>query len=168
MTKGEIFWMNAKRAKRFQGLSWNDIAERTGYSLSRIETMIYRKTLPRLDVAVAIAKVLEVDVDLLLMEDRVIPVVMAQDFSEAEIKMIQLLRVGDASDQAHKHKMLSTLLTAYNERLVRNKKLTDEEIMRFPPIAEMFRMAREDGVPLAMFVEEIKKSREKAKEEKKS
>ena len=99
---------------------------------------------------------------------RVIPTVMAKDFSEAEIKMIQLLRVGDASDQDYKHKILSTLLTAYNERLVRNKKLTDEEIKKILPIAEMYQMAHEDGVPLAIFVEEIKKSREKAKEENKS
>lgn len=35
-------------------------------------------------------------------------------------------------------------------------------------IAEMFQMAREDGVPLAVFVEEIKKSKEKAKEDNKS
>lgn len=34
--------------------------------------------------------------------------------------------------------------------------------------AEMYQMAHEDGVPLAIFVEEIKKSREKAKEENKS
>lgn len=78
--------------------------------------------------------------------------------------MIQLLRVGDASDQDYKHKILSTLLTAYNERLVRNKKLTDEEIKRILPIAEMYQMAHE----FAIFVEEIKKSRENAKEENKS
>ena len=103
-------------------------------------------------MTVSVAKVLRVDVNLLLTEDRVIPTVMAKDLSDAEIKMIQLLRVGDASDQHYKHKILSTLLTAYNERLVSNKKLTDEETKRIPPIAEMYQIAHEDGVPLAIFV----------------
>ena len=37
MTKGEVFWMNAKRAKKFQGnLRWNDIAKEGYFQHAKI------------------------------------------------------------------------------------------------------------------------------------
>ena len=129
MTKGEVFWNNVKMIKEQRGLKgWADIAQECGCSLSRLETMMYRKSLPRLDLALAISKTLCVDVDLLLSEYKVFPYLTRRDLSEPEVELIKLVRVGNSVDQQYKRKMLVTLMNTYNEKLIKNRMLTPMEI----------------------------------------
>ena len=170
MTKGEVFWNNVKMIKEHRGLKgWADIAQECGCSLSKLETMMYRKSLPRLDLALAISKVLDVDVDLLLSEYRMIyPYLKRRDLSEPEVELIKLVRVGNSVDQQYKRKMLVTLLNTYNEKLIKNRMLTPMEIMQIPYVAELFRMAQEDNLTLGEFAARLKEERARRKENQES
>lgn len=169
MTKGEVFWNNVKMIKEQRGLKgWADIAQECGCSLSRLETMMYRKSLPRLDLALAISKTLCVDVDLLLSEYKVFPYLTRRDLSEPEVELIKLVRVGNSVDQQYKRKMLVTLMNTYNEKLIKNRMLTPMEIMQIPSVAELYRMAQEDNLTLGEFAARLKEERARRKENQES